>query len=55
MVNNNLRLLYTEYKVDSVDGVHSIYAYGTTGFYSAVIVFLAAIGHERFQKWTRIC
>ena len=44
MVANNLRLLYTEYKVDSVDGVHSIYAYGT-----------AVIGYERFQKWTRIC
>ena len=39
MVVNNLRLLYTEYKVDSVDGVHSIYVYGTTGFYIAVIVF----------------
>ena len=56
MVVNNLRLLYTEYKVDSVDGVHSIYVYGPTGFYIAVIVFfLAVIGHERFQKWTRIC
>ena len=55
MVDNDLRLLYTEDKVDSLDGVHSIYAYGTTGFYSAVIVFSAVIGYERFQKWTRIC
>lgn len=55
MVANNLRLLYTEYKVDSVDGVHSIYAYGTTGFYRSVIAFSAVIGYERFQKWTRIC
>ena len=55
MVDNNLRFLYTEYKVDSVDGVHSIYAYGTTGFCSAVIVFSAVIGHERFQRWIRIC
>lgn len=55
MVDNNLRLLYTEYKVDSVDGVRSLYAYGTTGFYNAVIVFSAVIGYERFQKWARIC
>ena len=55
MVANNLRLLYTEYKVNSVDGVHSIYAYGTTGFYSSVIAFSAVIGYERFQKRTRIC
>ena len=55
MGDNNSRLLYTEYKVDSVDGVRSIYAYGTTGFYSAVIVFSTVIGYERFQKWTRIC
>ena len=55
MGDNNSRLLYTEYKVDSVDGVRSIYAYGTTGFYSAVIVFSAVIDYERFQKWTRIC